>query len=373
MERYRQSLQKIFTTNLRASSSDSLLILTDQEPFGTSNHPFSSRRQLAELAAETASELDIPCSVLVFEAQGSHGAEPPSHVWHQAFGASLQQVPTETLDAIIKKKATPTQQQLFQETLANTQSKSPYSLFLALGKYSISHTRFRNWLGEYLHVRAATMPGFEPALLTGVMNADWEAVQQRSKYVGELLSKAEAAELYSAAGDEKPSCLRLSLKGREGLADTGIIESDGDFGNLPGGEGFIAPLEKQAEGTFFAYTANGKNKMRIDVQGGRYRSCSRPDDPSIHHLEQNKSDPDISNLAELGVGTNEAARDTSSVLEGEKILGTCHIAFGDNKGFGGVVTAPFHRDYIIPDVTLKLFFEDGSETLVVDKGRFVNP
>ena len=41
------------------------------------------------------------------------------------------------------------------------------------------------------------------------------------------------------------------------------------------------------------------------------------------------------------------------MLEAEKILGTIHLALGDNTGFGGVVAAPFHEDYVFyqPTVT----------------------
>jgi hypothetical protein len=46
------------------------------------------------------------------------------------------------------------------------------------------------------------------------------------------------------------------------------------------------------------------------------------------------------NLAELGVGTNEQARLTGNVLEDEKILGTIHVAFGASAAIGGTVSVP---------------------------------
>ena len=86
-----------------------------------------------------------------------------------------------------------------------------------------------------------------------------------------------------------------------------------------------------------------------------------------------RSNPAVANLAELGIGTNEAAKDTANILEGEKILGTCHIAFGDNKGFGGTVSAPFHRDYIVPSPKLEFLFGDGSPPLILlNGGRWQN-
>ena len=43
------------------------------------------------------------------------------------------------------------------------------------------------------------------------------------------------------------------------------------------------------------------------------------------------------NLAELGIGTNDKASRPDNVLEAEKILGTIHLALGDNTGFGGII------------------------------------
>ena len=53
------------------------------------------------------------------------------------------------------------------------------------------------------------------------------------------------------------------------------------------------------------------------------------------------------NLAELGVGTNDAATLTGNVLEDEKILGTVHVAFGASAGIGGTVSVPIHLDVVI--------------------------
>ena len=64
--------------------------------------------------------------------------------------------------------------------------------------------------------------------------------------------------------------------------------------------------------------------------------------------------PDGTNLAELGVGTNERATLTGNVLEDEKILGTAHVAFGASAAIGGTVQVPVHLDCVVmtPDVTV---------------------
>jgi len=72
------------------------------------------------------------------------------------------------------------------------------------------------------------------------------------------------------------------------------------------------------------------------------------------------------NLAELGVGTNDRAKLTGNVLEDEKILGTIHVAFGASIAIGGTVSVPIHLDCVVTEASLTV---DG--TPVLDEGRFV--
>ena len=73
--------------------------------------------------------------------------------------------------------------------------------------------------------------------------------------------------------------------------------------------------------------------------------------------ERIAEDPLKGNIAELGIGTNDKATRPDNILETEKILGTVHIAIGDNSTFGGKVSVPFHQDFI--------FFKP---TMIVKKG-----
>ena len=57
-----------------------------------------------------------------------------------------------------------------------------------------------------------------------------------------------------------------------------------------------------------------------------------------------------------------------AILEAEKILGTIHIALGDNTGFGGTVSAPFHEDYVFYQPTLTAIMADGSEQIIIENG-----
>ena len=71
-------------------------------------------------------------------------------------------------------------------------------------------------------------------------------------------------------------------------------------------------------------------------------------------------------IAELGIGTNEAAKLCGIILEDEKLYGTVHIAFGTNTSFGGITKADCHLDGIILNPTLYL-----DDECVIRKGEFL--
>jgi leucyl aminopeptidase (aminopeptidase T) len=72
------------------------------------------------------------------------------------------------------------------------------------------------------------------------------------------------------------------------------------------------------------------------------------------------------NVAELGIGTNDKAKRPDNILETEKILGTVHIALGDNSSFGGKVSVPFHEDYIFFKPNLEVLKNNGKVELLID-------
>ncbi len=76
--------------------------------------------------------------------------------------------------------------------------------------------------------------------------------------------------------------------------------------------------------------------------------------------------PDGTNVAELGIGTNQKAILTGNILEDEKIIGTAHIAFGASAAIGGNVQVPVHLDVVSlrPEVTV-------DDTPIVLEGRLL--
>jgi leucyl aminopeptidase (aminopeptidase T) len=144
----------------------------------------------------------------------------------------------------------------------------------------------------------------------------------------------------------------MSLAGRTGNADTGVYHNPGDFGNLPAGEAYIAPLEGTANGVFVVDGAmagaghlgerikiNVRDGYATDIEGGAAAAALQQMIDPLGRLARN--------IAELGIGTNEKARITGTVLEDEKVMGTIHIALGDNSHMGGTVAVPSHLDGIV--------------------------
>ena len=63
---------------------------------------------------------------------------------------------------------------------------------------------------------------------------------------------------------------------------------------------------------------------------------------------------DARNIAEFGIGTNDSAKLSGVLLEDEKVMGTVHIALGNNVSMGGSVNVPIHLDGVIKKPTVYL-------------------
>jgi leucyl aminopeptidase (aminopeptidase T) len=200
-------------------------------------------------------------------------------------------------------------------------------------------------------------------MLARVMAGDLDTMAERSRAVAALLDAGARAQISCPRGTDAT----FQLTGRGGIADDGVLSQRGAFGNLPAGEGFIAPLS--GSGTIVASSLAGigisADPARLQLRDGRLVDAQGGAGPELLALLGAHGELGT-NLAELGVGTNDAATLTGNVLEDEKILGTVHVAFGASAGIGGTVSVPVHLDVVIVDATLQV---DGRP--VLDAGRYV--
>ncbi len=91
----------------------------------------------------------------------------------------------------------------------------------------------------------------------------------------------------------------------------------------------------------------------LTIQDGRLTGATEPEGERL--LAALRAAGELgTNVAELGIGTNERAELTGNILEDEKILGSVHVAFGASAGIGGTVSVPVHLDCLILDPTLEI-------------------
>ncbi len=235
-------------------------------------------------------------------------------------------------------------------------------VFIAPTSRSLSHTAARKRATE-AGARGATMPGVTEDMLARVMAVDFDLMAARSRAVAGLLDEADSARITCPRGTD----LALDLTGRRGIADDGDLTARGAFGNLPMGEGFIAPVggEGQVVASSVGPLGISEEPAVLTVRDGHVTSAEGGLGLQWLKLLEVHGEPGR-NLAELGVGTNDRAQLTGLVLEDEKILGTIHVAFGASAGIGGTVAVPIHLDVVVLDPSLVV---NGQP--VLENGRFV--
>src|SRR4051812_13214367 len=233
-------------------------------------------------------------------------------------------------------------------------------VFIAPTSRSLSHTRARKAASDN-GAPGATLPGVTADMLARLMTADLETLAERSRRVAELLTEAGEARFTCPRGSD----FRMDLTGRTGLPDDGDLTAPGAFGNLPCGEGFIAPLSGEGRFVVVSLAGIGLGTGTLTVEDGHLVGAEGPEAEQLLATLRAAGEQGT-NLAELGVGTNEQATLTGNVLEDEKILGTVHVAFGASAGIGGTVSAPVHLDSVVLEPTL-----DIGGTRVIEAGRFV--
>jgi leucyl aminopeptidase (aminopeptidase T) len=218
---------------------------------------------------------------------------------------------------------------------------------------SLSHTAARKQASE-AGVRIGTLPGVTEEMLTRLMAGDLEEIRRRGWAVVSALNSGSEVRITCRHGSD----LRLGLEGRLGIVDAGELSNRGAFGHLPCGEGFIAPIEGTAEGTLvvdgsIAGVGLLETPTALTIRGGHLTETDGSAGAGLMEL-LSPHGKDGTNVAELGIGTNEEALLTGNVLEDEKILGSAHVAFGASAAIGGTVQVPVHLDCVLLEPTVEI-------------------
>lgn len=229
---------------------------------------------------------------------------------------------------------------------------------------SLTHTNARR-NASAKGVRGATLPGVTEEMMVRCLSADYSKVAARSRKLARMLDRADEIRVASPAGTD----LVLPCKGRRSIANTGLFHKRGFIGNLPAGETYLAPVEGKTSGTFVAEgSMAGVGKLhrpiRISIEKGLATDIRGGAEARKLKKILSPFGKKGRNVAEFGIGTNDRARVTGVILEDEKVMGTVHVALGDNKSMGGSVDVASHLDGLILEPTVWI-----GKTKVLERGK----
>jgi aminopeptidase len=229
---------------------------------------------------------------------------------------------------------------------------------------SLTHTDARR-TASAKGVRVATFPGITENIMIRGMNADYKKIAHLSIKLKKILEKGNEISVTAPSGTD----ISFEIAGRKAIASKGLFHKKGESGNLPTGEAFLAPIEGTTNGVFvvdgsmagLGLIKNAGIKIEVEkgfatkITGGKLASQLKKQLDSVGKMARN--------IAEFGIGTNDSAKLSGILLEDEKVMGTVHIALGNNISMGGSVNVPLHLDGVIKKPTVymdkKLLMKDG--------------
>lgn len=270
----REGAETVVKQCLNVSEGEKVVVVND-----------GNDQDLINVLLEVVSEITDEHELLGYETPENHGEEPPERV---------------------------------AEALRNA------DVFIAPTQKSISHTEARREANEK-GARGVTMPSINKEVWKSSLTADYEEIKSISEKAAELLRKHDEVFIETDSGTE----LTVEIPG-EVEEDTGIVHESGEFSNLPAGEAYSGIME--AEGQLVidhdSQTKDGCEGAVVEISGEKVKSVRNAGE---HMSETFENVENARNMAEFGFGTNPEATLIGNVLQDEKVLGTVHIAFGDNR------------------------------------------
>ncbi|MBD3204624.1 aminopeptidase [Candidatus Woesearchaeota archaeon] len=298
-----KNLKQIYAYNMGFRKGDSILIVTDPDLDNIGDLFF---RAGLSLGAETM--------LLKMKTRNENGEEPPVIIANAMINSDIVMMPT---------------------------SKS------------LSHTSARRSASSS-GARIASMPGITMPILKRMLEVDYEKLKSLTKKIGSRLKTSTSLRILTEIGTD----ITMDIKKREVHEDIGLLSKKGRFGNLPAGEADLSPREGTAEGQIYFDGSALRKKLEEPIKVTVKNGIAVKFEGSKTAKELEKTLRSVGkkafNIAEIGIGTNKFAKLTGNILEDEKVYGTCHIAFGNNKSYGGKVDVPIHLDCVIkkPDIYL---------------------
>jgi hypothetical protein len=268
----------------------------------------------------------------------------------------------------------------FEDILADS------NIVVALTEYSASAPLIK-FSQKVPNLRAASMPKVMRSMQKTALAADYSEVARKSHLLADKLDQAVGARVEFSTGHP----MYFDLRNRQGKADDGQLHADKKgirLINLPSGEAFTAPYEGELEGQ--PSRTEGTIPVMYDdelvlfkIQGNHIVEVIGDGPQAAQKRDYFAVDEARRNIAELGLGCNDKAVISGSVLEDEKVLGM-HWAYGLSDHLGGIVgVASFsdpshavHQDIVyakggpIEVASLALEYDDGTSEEIIKDGQY---
>ncbi|MBW3634232.1 MAG: leucyl aminopeptidase [Chloroflexi bacterium] len=221
--------------------------------------------------------------------------------------------------------------------------------------------------------RAVVMTGFTQKMMEGGgLDADFQALKPICEHVAGYFERGSQVRVLTPAGTD----VVLSIAGRTGIAKTCIV-GPGEFSPVPDIEATVSPVEGSAQGVIVAdasipYLGIGvlREPVRFTVVDGQITSVAGGAAADVIRAAWAElDDPNVYNVAELGIGLNPACRLSGEMLEDEGCWGTVHFGTGTSITLGGNVKAACHYDLLMHKTTIEVDGEkilENGELLVSD-------
>ncbi|MFB6208854.1 MAG: aminopeptidase [Candidatus Nanohaloarchaea archaeon] len=211
--------------------------------------------------------------------------------------------------------------------------------------------------------RMASMPKISKKIWNSSLQADYGEISRITRKVYELLEVTEKVRIETPSGTDLS--FRVDIETYH--QSEGMIKKPGKCSNLPDGEPNGYP--EGISGTLFLdHFPFSPEARKVEIEDGVVVSIENENEKKSNLEQKFNQMPCSKKIAEFGFGTNPEATLIGNVLQDEKVLGTVHIAFGDNTSYvqeGRKERNPcdLHWDAICKDPTV---WFDGEK--VLDEG-----
>jgi leucyl aminopeptidase (aminopeptidase T) len=240
----------------------------------------------------------------------------------------------------------------FEPSRAISTLMSECHVILLVTSHSLSHTKARKKASNR-GARIASLPGIKVECLERTLTGNYKEIVNKSRKLADILTIGQDVHLTTSAGTD----LTFSIARMRGYSETGLIHEPGQFCNLPAGEACTAPVQGSANGMLivdgsFPNVGLIKEPVKISIKNGYAVRITGGEEAEKIRALLRPFGREGRNIAEIGIGTNPRAKLTGCTLEDEKVLGTVHLALGNNISFGGKVDVKSHLDAVLLNPTL---------------------